>query len=152
MENLFKHFWILCGVWCGFGNAIYFRIRLQKSISEGKITKPEVNKFTLGLLLALFVPCIILWALQMISGPQATHDFETWRPVQRNIGFVVMVICWISLFLWVWFFKGAASLSKYYDLAGYNPKFINHPFVFKGLTLLLLVGALFFTKDVMLLK
>ncbi len=141
--DIFRHFWLLCAVWCGIGNAIYFRRGLRQSITDKRITEKEANRSTVVVLLIIFVPCMIFWVLQMTSGPQATHDSETWQPIQRNIEYAVMVIYWISLIVWVWLLRGAESISKYFNLAGHIHKFTNHPLVFKGIVLL---GAYFFIK------
>jgi len=147
MDFIFEHFWLSCGILCGFGNAIYFRFKLQNSVSNGKLSIKEANWFGVGFSLSIFIPCLIFWFLQISSGPQATHNFETWLPLQRNIGSAVMITCWGTFFLWVWFLKGAEKLSNYLELAGHKPRFMNHPFVFKGLAIAILVMAIFFIKN-----
>lgn len=42
---LFKHFWVLCGLWVGVGGAMYGKFKAASLIERGLFSKHEVNRY-----------------------------------------------------------------------------------------------------------
>lgn len=142
MESiLFKHFWLICGLWTGLGNAGYFWFRLKNASKEGKIEKRKVDKIVLKIALCIFIPCFILWLTQIFFESNSPIVFMD-EGIAGTLATIIAVLCWISLFSWIWFFGGAKALAEILPLAGYRFKFYQNPNTYKiGIILLLAVSS-----------
>lgn len=107
------NFWLLCGLLCGPGNALYLRLRLQPYIASGELAKGEVNSFAVRLGLWILLPCLMLWLLQWSAGPEATADMLEWPNPQRGIAIALQVFVWAALVYWLFLNNGATTLSRY---------------------------------------
>lgn len=125
-----QHFWLICGLWCGIGNALFMRSRLQKHVARGEFPREGVTAFVKGLALWILVPCLSLWALQQSVGAEATPVFLAWPSPQRHVAVSIQIFLWSSLLYWVFLKGGARTLSTYYG-AGRNAAFMYSPTAFK---------------------
>ena len=143
MNIIFTHFWLICGLWCGFGGALYFRSRLKCNINESGFSLDEVNKFAKNYALWIFIPCLILWLLQMSSGFESDVNYLTWPTPQRIVALILQVIIWSALIYWVFFNDGAETLSKYLSAAHKYYNFIYSPLIIKLAVAIGVVGGVY---------
>lgn len=100
-DLLDTHFWLICGLWVGFGNAIVFRRRHQKWIARGEITRAEANRFFNGILCIVLLPCLNLWILQHLSGNHNTPEFLAWGPPHNFLGSCTVNVAILLELFWV---------------------------------------------------
>ena len=144
MDIVLTNFWLICGLWVGGFGALYNRHKMLKNIHSTEISLEEVNAFTKGWALALIIPSIILWVLQLSSGPAKQPFFTTWPSPQKWIATGVIVLSWVSLLYWVWLGKGAQRLSRMALLARSNyPKYFYSPVMIKMYSILAVAVGLF---------
>ena len=135
--------WLICGLWVGIGNAVFFRVRMRKAISDGKITREEANQFARGTIFWILGPCLFLWIVQRFVANAWTFDFMSWDPPAKEIAIVMVVIVWTISVLWIWAFGGAKKLARIYDAANYQTFIWKHPVAFKVVVLLMVAGGVF---------
>jgi len=128
---LHQHFWLLVGLWCGVGTAVYYRMRLRKRIDAGEFTKREVETFTRNYALWFLLPCVALWLLQQSLEPQAPPYFLDWRNPQKLMAIGLLMFIWSALLYWTFAMNGATVLSRYSRAVGRSASMFNSPLVFK---------------------
>ena len=107
-----RHFWLFCGFLCGGGGALSIRNRLSAHVVDSSLTEAQIKKASFSFFLALFVPSFLTWLLQFSSG-QVFPIPETWNSPEREICEILWTLCYLSLFIWIWFLKGTDSILKY---------------------------------------
>lgn len=148
MSIIIENFWLICGLWIGIGNAVYFRVKLKKAIQSNRITAQEVNHFTITIILGLTIPCIAFWIIQ-IAGAKATTPFiTTWPEPYRTIAISITILIWILALAWILFLGGARYLSKMCILANHQTNIWKHPIAFKiAIIFLIAVGTFSLMKS-----
>lgn len=107
-----QYFWLFTGIWPGLVGAVYLRFRLRSSIESGKFTKQEVDSFTRGLGLWVFLPCFALWLLQRSVGSDAPFEYTRWPNPQKLIALALQLFVWAALLYWIFVRSGADMLIK----------------------------------------
>lgn len=141
----FKHFWLICGLWCGGLNAwLYNQITPPDSDQVETLSQAEIRRFSRNLLIAILAPCLALWLLQLSIGQASTPFFTEWPDPQRLMANSLLVVCWSLLLWWVWVGTGATQLSRIQRLYRPDmPRFLSSPTAYKVTTTLsVLVGVL----------
>ena len=143
----FKHiamsqfFWLLCGTWCGILGAAYTRFRLRKHVANGEFTKQEVESFTRGMALWIFLPCVALWLLQQSVGANAPPEYFKWSGIQKTLALALQIFLWVALLYWVFLCDGASTLSRYVQATKSSKSSFYSPVIFKvGAVLAVLAG------------
>lgn len=136
-----QHFWLICGLWCGVGNALFMWSRLRKHVALGEFQSGEVTSFLTGMALWIFTPCVLLWALQLSVGPQARAVFLDWPSPQRYAACALQVFVWAALLRWVFFKGGANTLSAYHGAGRRSAAFLYSPAMIKLGTVAMVVGG-----------
>src|SRR5436305_1234108 len=99
---LSAHFWLLCGLWVGGAGALHLHSRLTKSVASGALDGAAEKTFVKGWLVAITLPCVVLWLLQSSAGPVPGPEYFAWPAPQKWIALGINVICWVLLLWWVW--------------------------------------------------
>lgn len=135
---LFKHFWILCGLWVGVGTFAYGKFKADSLIEQGSFTKAEVNRHLFTFMFCILVPCILFWVIQQTGTDIENPFFTEWPNPQRLFAIVLLWVCWFSLGTWVFFLKGAIPLAKTMALISNVPESFQNPSVVKVFVALIL--------------
>jgi hypothetical protein len=136
---LFEHFWILCGLWVGAGSVLYGKFRSGKLIENGMFSVHEVNRHLVTFLACIFVPCFLFWLIQQSGAGISNPAFTEWPSPQRQIAISLLIFCWFSLAVWVFFLNGAVSMAKTLVLISTVPESFLNPSVVKVFVALTLV-------------
>jgi hypothetical protein len=137
-----QHFWLICGVWCGVFGAAYARFQLRKSIEIGEFTAAEARSFALSFGLWVFVPCCLLWGIQLSIGTPATPEYFRWPTPQRYLALVVQVFVWLALLYWVFVRDGAIKLSRVLRSSNQSTSWVYSPAAVRiGVAALVLAGV-----------
>ena len=109
---LITHFWLLCGAWVGGLGALRFHLDLGKQVRAGHVTEAERRRFVRGWALAIVLPCVTWWLLQLSTGPASSPQYMFWPPPQKWLAVAVQLLFWLWLLAWLWLSDGARFLSR----------------------------------------
>ncbi len=126
-----NHFWLICGVLCGLGGSAIARFQLKKRVEAGELVQAEVSSFVRGMAVWIFVPCLILWLLQLSVRGVTQPDYLMWPSAQKYIAVVLQAFIWLVLAWWVLLSSGAATLSRFSSGFFYGPEIFRTPTAFK---------------------
>lgn len=113
MDIISTHFWLICGLWAGIGGGGYFRYQLKSNLDNHDLTVEEIDKFTRQYALWIFIPCLLLWLVQLSPGFESEAFFNLWPHPQKFIASTIQIIIWFVLLYWVFLKNGADLYSKY---------------------------------------
>ena len=108
-----KHFWLFCGLFVGFGNAIYYRLKLRSNIRNGEFSQEEVNRFTRNFALWVLIPSLLFWGLQLSAGSEFAPIKDEWPKPQKYFVDGLQVFLWCVLIYYIFFKNGAEQFSRY---------------------------------------
>jgi hypothetical protein len=128
---MFQHFWLICGLWCGLGNASLIFVRRRKYVELGLMTEEEVVAFAKGMALWIVVPCLVFWVLQLSIGADIGPMYLKWPDPQRMVAVGFQVLLWLVLVFWVFIRDGAKMLSAFFSVGGRGPSFLSSPVAIK---------------------
>lgn len=107
---------------------------LSKKVNTGTLSQHEVKAYTKGLALWIFIPCLILWLLQMSISGQASPEYFIWPSPQKYIAILLQIFVWSALIYWVLFKAGAETLAKLSNIT-------SRPIIFKALAILVVLSG-----------
>ena len=144
-ELLGTHFWLLCGVWVGGLGSISVYFRLRKAVHIPEAERVTIARFSIGWFAAIMIPCVLLWLIQLSSGPAPNPDFFTWPMPQRWLALAINFACWTVLLWWVWLSNGAERLSELFlAFARPNqPRLIYSPGAIKLFSVLIILSGIY---------
>ena len=116
----FTHFWLLCGLWAGIGGGIYTWFILTRERNAEAFPKERAFRFSRNYALALFLPSVVLWQLQLSLPNQTGPLFTGWASPQKDIATTLTIVCWAALVGWVNFQGGAKALSELFRATNPN--------------------------------
>ena len=128
---MFQAFWLVCGLWCGIGGGLYTWFSMRKHVARGKFSQQEVLGFAKGMALWIFVPCLMLWGMQVSIPGDSSPLYFKWPAPQRYMALALQVLVWGALVYWVFFRSGATILSKFRSATSKAPAFMNSPAAMK---------------------
>jgi hypothetical protein len=137
-----EHFWLLCGIWVGVGNALWLWFRHAKYVESGLLSEADVRGLARGAALWVLVPSVVLWALQLSIGSNAGPHFIRWPDPQRWVALAMQVFIWSAMVYWVFARSGAEKLSAILGVGGQGPSFMRSPVAVKVGTILAIVSGL----------
>lgn len=130
---VFDHFWLICGVWIGFGSFLMGKFRSRELIKNGEFSEAEANKYLITSSLWFFIPSVVFWLLQLSAGSGVGVDFLMWPDPQKSSALFIIVCLWTYLLVWTYFLGGAAPLGKCMRLISNFPKSMLTPIAVKGI-------------------
>ena len=110
---LFRYFWFICaGV--VFLNTAIWRGRVNKLLSQGRISEDERDSFVRAIVFGLGVPClalgvIALWARYPNPSCVRIPSFHDKASAASSL---VVIAMWAAILRWVWIGPGADLLSR----------------------------------------
>ncbi len=128
---LFDHFWLICGIWVGFGSYIMGKVRSKEFIQNGELLEAEANKYLVRFSLWIFVPSVFFWLLQFSAGSGVGVDFLSWPDPQKSVALAILICLWTYLIVWTLFLGGAVPLGKCMRLISNFPKSMLTPIAVK---------------------
>jgi hypothetical protein len=137
------YFWLICGLWCGLGNALFIWFSLRNKVATGAFTKQELARFVIRLGLWIFVPCLILWVTQISIGTDVTSEYWRWPSPQKLIAVALQIFIWFALLYWIFFNNGANTLSMYYAVSRDSKNSIIGPAAFKFFAAVMVLSGVF---------
>ena len=146
---IFQAFWLVCGLWCGIGGGLFTWFSMRKRVACGEFSKQEVLGFAKGMAFWIFVPCLILWGVQVSIPGNSSPFYVKWPAPQRYVALALQVFVWGGLVFWVFFRGGAATLSRFRSATSNSPAFMNSPAAMKfGVIAAVAVGVFaLFSQD-----
>ena len=112
-SQLTVHFWILCGLFVGFGGALLLRFKMRDQIALGELDERSANRFVRGWCLAILLPCLLLWLIGLSNPSGSSADYLTWSAPQKWVAIGLNVACWLAILAWVFLGSGATILSRH---------------------------------------
>ena len=109
---------------------------LSKKVKAGTLSEHEVKAHTKGQALWIFIPCLILWLLQMSIAGEVSPGYFVWPAPQKYMAILLQFFVWAALIYWVFFNEGAETLAKFSNITG-------RPIVFKALAILVVLSGIF---------
>ncbi len=120
MPAIFKHFWLFCGLWVGVGGGIHYWFVLTRERNASAFSKDRAFRYARNYCLAILLPSLSFWLLQLSLPHEAQPFFTKWPSPQGDVAVALMFVCWAVLVAWVNFQGGAKILSEMFKALSPN--------------------------------
>jgi hypothetical protein len=138
------HFWLICGLWVGVFGGLYTWFNLTRARNSEHFSKERAARYARNYGLALLIPSLILWQLQLSLAERSTPFFTNWASPQKEAAITLLVTCWIALFTWVNFRGGAQALSDMFRaFTPKQPELFTSESAMRLISVLVLMGGFF---------